>query len=95
MNVFACLRMHESELVFVLHTLGCVWPKKARPDNPPLVYAHRIFGFPLQFYFFLVRGERWRLTGRGGQQALCADYNHLQRDTLYLHVGSGLKITFT
>lgn len=38
-------------VVFVLYTLGCVWPEKAGPKNPPLVYAHRIFGFPLQSYF--------------------------------------------
>lgn len=43
----------------------------------------------------LVRGERWRLTGREGQQALCADCKHLPQYTLYLHLGSRLELAFT
>lgn len=39
--------------------------------------AHRIFGFSLQFVALSeVRGDGSQ--GEEGQQALCADYNHLQ-----------------
>lgn len=67
--------VHEAcEMVFVYSGV-CVC------ETHPLC-AHRIFGFSLQFVALSeVRGDGSQ--GEEGQQALCADYNHLQTRTPY------------